>query len=57
VLDEFAFHADSDAIFRVAYRQITRGHNMRILSTPNGQQGRFYRLAKMLGLAEGAPVA
>lgn len=44
VLDEFAFHADSDAIWAALYPTITRGHRLRVISTPNGQQNRFYAL-------------
>jgi phage FluMu gp28-like protein len=54
VLDEFAFHKDSQAIFTAVYRQVSLGYAMRILSTPNGQQGKFYDLAKQLGLDSGA---
>jgi phage FluMu gp28-like protein len=53
VLDEFAFHKDSQAIFTAVYRQVSLGYAMRILSTPNGQQGKFYELAKQLGLDSG----
>jgi phage FluMu gp28-like protein len=53
VLDEFAFHKDSQAIFTAVYRQVSLGYSMRILSTPNGQQGKFYELAKNLGLDTG----
>jgi phage FluMu gp28-like protein len=53
VLDEFAFHKDSQAIFTAVYRQVSLGYSMRILSTPNGQQGKFYELAKQLGLDTG----
>jgi Terminase large subunit, T4likevirus-type, N-terminal len=53
VLDEFAFHKDSQAIFTAVYRQVSLGFSMRILSTPNGQQGKFYELAKQLGLDSG----
>ena len=53
VLDEFAFPKDSQAIFTAVYRQVSLGYAMRILSTPNGQQGKFYELAKQLGLDSG----
>ncbi len=53
VLDEFAFHKDSQAIFTAVYRQVSLGYHMRILSTPNGQQGKFWELAKSLGLDAG----
>lgn len=44
VLDEFAFHKDSDAIWTALYPTITRGYKVRVISTPNGQQNRFYQL-------------
>ena len=57
VLDEFAFHPDSQAIFTAVYRQVSLGYHMRILSTPNGQRGKFWELARRLGLDMGlAPV-
>ena len=42
VLDEFAFHQDAQAIFTAVYRQVSLGYHMRILSTPNGQRGKFW---------------
>ncbi|HEV2424303.1 MAG TPA: terminase family protein [Terriglobia bacterium] len=53
VLDEFAFHKDSQAIFTAVYRQVSLGFSMRILSTPNGQRGKFYEIAKSLTLETG----
>jgi len=53
VLDEFAFHQDSQSIFTAVYRQVSLGYSMRILSTPNGPQGKFYELAKSLGFDMG----
>jgi phage FluMu gp28-like protein len=53
VLDEFAFHADAEAIFKAAYRQTTLGYSLKVLSTPNGQQGKFFEIAKSLGLDSG----
>ncbi len=53
VLDEFAFHKDSEAIFTAVFRQITLNYEMRAISTPNGQRGKFYELAKGLGLDTG----
>jgi phage FluMu gp28-like protein len=48
VLDEFAFHQDSAAIWRAILPSITnalRGElKVRVLSTPNGQGNAFYRL-------------
>ena len=51
-LDEFAFHADADKIYSALYPSITRGYSLEIISTPNGQQGKFYELAKAAGLIE-----
>jgi phage FluMu gp28-like protein len=49
-LDEFAFHADADKIYAALYPIITRGFGIEVISTPNGQQGKFYELAKAAGL-------
>jgi hypothetical protein len=51
-LDEFAFHADADKIYAALFPTITRGYGLEIISTPNGQQGKFYELAKAAGLTE-----
>ncbi len=53
VLDEFAFHKDAEAIFRATYRQTTLGYKVKVLSTPNGQQGKFFEIAKSLGFDSG----
>jgi len=53
VLDEFAHHENSYAIWAAVIRQTALGHKLRVLSTPNGEQGKFYDLAKELGLADG----
>jgi phage FluMu gp28-like protein len=55
ILDEFAHHEDSYSIWAAMTRQIALGHKIRVLSTPNGQQGKFYDLAKDFGLADGVP--
>ncbi len=48
ILDEFAFHKDSNAIWRGIYPSITnplkRQLKVRVLSTPNGQANKFYEL-------------
>jgi len=49
-LDEFAFHADAEKIYAALYPTITRGYCLEVISTPNGQQGKFYELAKAAGL-------
>jgi phage FluMu gp28-like protein len=54
-LDEFAFHADAEKIYSALFPTITRGYSLEVVSTPNGQQGKFYELAKAAGLAEGTP--
>jgi phage FluMu gp28-like protein len=51
-LDEFAFHADADKIYSALFPTITRGYCLEVVSTPNGQQGKFYELAKAAGLVE-----
>jgi len=51
-LDEFAFHADADKIYAALFPTITRGFSLEVISTPNGQQGKFYELAKAAGLVE-----
>jgi len=44
LLDEFAFHKDSRAIWRALYPTITRGFKIRIVSTPQGKKNKFYDL-------------
>jgi phage FluMu gp28-like protein len=51
-LDEFAFHADADKIYAALFPTITRGYHLEVISTPNGQQGKFYELAKAAGLVD-----
>jgi phage FluMu gp28-like protein len=54
VLDEFAFHQDAAEIFKAAYGRMTQpGLCLRVLSTPNGAQGKFFELARQLGLDDG----
>lgn len=43
-LDEFAFHKDSNAIWKALFPVISAGWKMRITSTPNGKSGKFYEL-------------
>jgi len=49
-LDEFAFHSDADKIYSALFPSITRGFCLEVISTPNGQQGKFYEIAKAAGL-------
>ncbi len=44
-LDEFAFHADSRAIWKALFPVVSRpGLKLRIVSTPNGKGNKFYEL-------------
>lgn len=43
-LDEFAFHADSRAIWKALFPVISDGYKIRITSTPNGKGNKFYEL-------------
>lgn len=43
-LDEFAFHKDSRAIWKALFPVISAGHQLRIVSTPNGKGNVFYDL-------------
>jgi phage FluMu gp28-like protein len=54
VLDEFAHHEDSYSIFAAVFRQVALGNSLEVLSTPNGEQGKFFDIARNLGLADGA---
>jgi phage FluMu gp28-like protein len=53
VLDEFAHQQDSYAIWAAIFRQVALGNRLDVLSTPNGEQGKFFDLAKDLGLTDG----
>lgn len=44
VLDEFAFHADQEAMWKAARPIITWGFPARVLSTYNGKGNRYYRM-------------
>ena len=43
-LDEFAFHQDSHKIWAALFPVISAGHKLRITSTPNGKENKFYEL-------------
>lgn len=57
VLDEFAFHADQEAMWKAARPIITWGYPARILSTYNGKGNRYYRMVSEAkkAIAEGRP--
>lgn len=44
LLDEFAFHADSYEIWKALFPTITRGYKIRIISTFQGRNNKFYEL-------------
>lgn len=45
LLDEFAFHADSRAIWRALFPVISKpGLKLRVISTPNGRGNKFFEL-------------
>ncbi|MCX8507174.1 MAG: terminase family protein [Alphaproteobacteria bacterium] len=44
MLDEFAFHQDSREIWKALYPVISAGHKIRVISTPNGKNNKFYEL-------------
>jgi phage FluMu gp28-like protein len=53
VLDEFGHHEDSYAIWAAITRQTALGNELDVLSTPNGELGKYFDLAKELGLTDG----
>ena len=50
VLDEFAFHRDPYKIWRGAMAIASRGFQVEVISTPNGQSGKFWDLARECGV-------
>ncbi|MEO0682532.1 MAG: terminase family protein, partial [Pseudomonadota bacterium] len=44
MLDEFAFHRDSRAIWKALFPVISNGWKIRVISTPNGKNNRFFEL-------------
>ena len=44
LLDEFALHKDSRAIWTALFPSITRGYKIRLISTPLGKKNKFYEL-------------
>lgn len=54
-LDEYGFHKDQKKIWQAMYPMITRGFRVAVNSTANGCEGKFYDLAKDLGLTDGSP--
>lgn len=52
-LDEFGFQLSPKEIYAAITPSITRGYRIKIISTPNGQQGTYYELANDAGLVDG----
>ena len=53
ILDEFAFHQQDREIWAAAFGRISRGDlKLRVISTPNGQRGKYFEIAKEAGLTE-----
>jgi phage FluMu gp28-like protein len=50
VLDEFAFHRDPVKIWRAAMAIISRGFNLEVISTPNGQSGKYWDICNAAGV-------
>lgn len=50
VLDEFAFHRDAVKIWRAAMAIISRGHSLEVISTPNGQAGKYWDICQAAGV-------
>jgi phage FluMu gp28-like protein len=57
ILDEYAHVEDSYAIWAAITRQLALGHKLRVLSTPKGEQGKFFDLAHAVGLTDGVAPA
>lgn len=53
LLDEFALHRDSKAIWAAGMTRVSRGFKCRVASTVKGLNNQFGELLKMLGLADG----
>jgi phage FluMu gp28-like protein len=51
LLDEFAFHADSRAIWQALFPVISAGHKLRVISTPNGKGNKFFELMSSAALS------
>ncbi len=50
VLDEFGFHREPVPIWRAVLGIMSRGFTLDVISTPNGQSGKFHDLAKACGV-------
>ena len=51
ILDEFAFHAQDREIWAAAFGRVSRGDlKLRVISTPNGERGKYFELVKDAGI-------
>lgn len=50
VLDEFGFHRDAVKIWRAAMAIISRGFSLEVISTPNGQAGKYWDICNQAGV-------
>jgi phage FluMu gp28-like protein len=50
VLDEFAFHRDPHKIWKGAMAIASRGFGVEVVSTPNGQQGKYWDVCREVGV-------
>jgi len=53
ILDEFGHAPASYLIWKAIARQVALGHKLRVLSTPNEEQGKYFDLAREVGLTDG----
>jgi len=50
VLDEFAFHKHAKKIWKAALAIASRGYQIEVISTPNGQSGEYFEICKKAGV-------
>ena len=50
VLDEFGFHRDPHKIWKGAMAIASRGFGVEVVSTPNGQQGKYWDVCREVGV-------
>ena len=53
VLDEFASHRDARAIWAAMFGRVSRGYSLHVFSSPKGAIGKFWELARQIGLDGG----
>jgi phage FluMu gp28-like protein len=53
ILDEYAHVKECYGVWAAITRQLALGHKLRVLSTPNGEQNKFFDLAHEVGLTDG----